>query len=109
MNDAVLAYARLKELVFWVSVANAALSSILAIYLILITIKIFRTGKYPPPGMRVIKVTKVRTGLKAKLMATLLLLTSVLALSTNIVMYYLHQILDNQLTEAIKTQQLFLQ
>jgi len=99
--------ARVQNLIFWVASTNALISSVLATYLMLLVVRTLINGQYPPPGMRVIKDTNIRSGIKAKLMAALLSFSAIVALSTNLMMYYLHQTISDLLAEIIQNQQFF--
>jgi uncharacterized BrkB/YihY/UPF0761 family membrane protein len=52
------------------------------IYSVIIARKVLKSGQYPPPGMRVIRDTKLRTGRQAKIAAiSLITLSCVLVIS----------------------------
>ena len=72
-----LAYPKMITLMKWV-LGSAALGIILTgVYLLVIAFRALKVGRYPPPGMKVIKDTRVKTGRPAKIMAYLLIFNSV--------------------------------
>jgi MFS family permease len=71
-----LAHPQLITLMKWV-LGTAALGITLAgVYLLVIAFRALKAGRYPPPGMKVIKDTRVKTGRQAKIMAYLLIFNS---------------------------------
>ncbi len=65
-KDPELALEKTKLLLKWsMRVVFAALAG-MGTYLILLARRTLRSGKYPPPGMRVIRDTRLRTGNQAK-------------------------------------------
>jgi heme/copper-type cytochrome/quinol oxidase subunit 2 len=48
----------------------------MGIYLILLARRISRSSQYPPPGMKVIRDTRIRTGAEAKSITTLMIISS---------------------------------
>jgi heme/copper-type cytochrome/quinol oxidase subunit 2 len=48
----------------------------MGIYLLLLARRTSKSGQYPPPGMKVIRDTRVRTGDKAKLITILMIVSS---------------------------------
>jgi MFS family permease len=70
------AYPKMITLMKWV-LGTAALGITLAgVYLLVIAFRALKAGRYPPPGMKVIKDTRVKTGRQAKIMAYLLIFNS---------------------------------
>ena len=58
-------------------------------YLILLARRTFRSGQYPPPGMRVIRYTRLRTGNQAKTAAiSLIVLASILIVVAFFFLYW---------------------
>jgi len=71
-----LAYPKMISMMKWV-LGSAALGIILTgVYLLVIAFRALKAGRYPPPGMKVIKDTRVKTGRQAKIMAYLLIFNS---------------------------------
>ncbi|QTA93714.1 hypothetical protein [Desulfonema magnum] len=93
-TDIELATVKIKKLLTIITVINAIFSSALALHLSSLAIKILKSGCYPPPGMRVIKDTPLQIGKKAKNIGTALIFTALLILSTNIILWYVHVMLD---------------
>lgn len=58
----------------------------LAVYQIYIARRILKSGQYPPPGMKVLRDTKIETGAKAKRMAISLI---VLSSAVIVIMFFL--------------------
>ena len=70
------AYPRMITLMKWV-LGSAALGITLAgAYLLIIAFRSLKAGRYPPPGMKVIRDTRIKTGRQAKIMAYLLIFNS---------------------------------
>jgi len=71
-----LAYPKMISMMKWV-LGSAALGIILTgVYLLVIAFRALKAGRYPPPGMKVIKDTRIKTGRQAKIMAYLLIFDS---------------------------------
>ena len=61
----------------------------LAVYQILLARRILKSGRFPPPRMKVIRDTKIQTGAKAKRVAiSLIVLSSVIMVVTLILVYW---------------------
>ena len=72
-----LAYSKMIALMKWVLGSAALLITLTGVYLLVIAFRSLKAGRYPPPGMKVIKDTRVKTGRQAKIMAYLLIFNSV--------------------------------
>jgi hypothetical protein len=72
-----LAYPKMITLMKWVLGSAALLITLTGAYLLVIAFRALKAGRYPPPGMKVIKDTRVKTGRQAKIMAYLLIFNSV--------------------------------
>jgi hypothetical protein len=63
----------------------------LAVYQILLARRVLQSGQFPPPGTKVVRDTKIRTGGKAKKAAiTLIVLSSVVMAITLFLVYWPH-------------------
>ncbi len=93
-SDMELAVAKVKNFLFFVTIANALFSSGFSVYFISVAIKILKSERYPPEGMSVIKDTTLRTGKKAKGIAIAHIFMAIILLSSNILMWYIHVIID---------------
>ena len=71
-----LAYPKMITLMKWVLGSAALLITLTGVYLLVIAFRSLKAGRYPPPGMKVIKDTRVKTGRQAKIMAYLLIFNS---------------------------------
>jgi hypothetical protein len=61
----------------------------LAVYQILLARRVLKSGQFPPPGMKVVRDTKIRTGGKAKKVAiSLMVLSSVIIVITVFLVYW---------------------
>ncbi len=72
-----LANPKMITLMKWVLGSAALLITLTGAYLLVIAFRALKAGRYPPPGMKVIKDTQVKTGRQAKIMAYLLIFNSV--------------------------------
>ena len=72
-----LATLKMISLMKWVLGSAALLITLTGVYLLVIAFRALKAGRYPPPGMKVIKDTRVKTGRQAKIMAYLLIFNSV--------------------------------
>jgi NADH:ubiquinone oxidoreductase subunit 4 (subunit M) len=70
------AYPKMITLMKWVLGSAAFLITLTGVYLLVIAFRALKAGRYPPPGMKVIKDTRVKTGRQAKIMAYLLIFNS---------------------------------
>jgi MFS family permease len=71
-----LGYSKMIVLMKWVLGSAALLITLTGVYLLIIAFRALKAGRYPPPGMKVIKDTRVKTGRQAKIMAYLLIFNS---------------------------------
>lgn len=86
---------KIKRLIVGIIAVNAVLSSVFGLYFVLLAVRVFRSGQFPPPGMKVIRDTLLRTGKKAKIAGAVLSGAAVLMLSTNLIVIYLYILVDN--------------
>lgn len=73
----------------WASVGLVGVTSAFFIYLILIAIKVFGSGQFPPPGARVLNDTPIRRGARARLIAVAGVLLGLLVLACALYAYTL--------------------
>jgi len=71
-----LAYPKMITLMKWVLGSAALGITLTGVYLLVIAFRALKAGRYPPPGMKVIKDTRIKTGRQAKTMAYLLIFNS---------------------------------
>jgi low temperature requirement protein LtrA len=61
----------------------------LAVYQILLAGRVLKSGQFPPPGMKLVRDTKIRTGRKAKKVAiSLIVLSSIIIVITLFLVYW---------------------
>jgi hypothetical protein len=61
----------------------------LAVYQIILARRVLKSGRFPPPGMKVIRDTKIQTGAKAKKRAiSLIVLSSIIIVITLFLVYW---------------------
>jgi hypothetical protein len=70
------AYPKMIRIMKWVLGSAALGITLTGAYLLSIAFRSLRAGRYPPPGMKVIKDTRVKTGRQARIMAYLLIFNS---------------------------------
>jgi len=70
------AYPKMITLMKWVLGSAALGITLTGVYLLIIAFRSLKAGRYPPPGMKVIKDTRIKTGRQAKIMAYLLIFNS---------------------------------
>jgi cytochrome bd-type quinol oxidase subunit 2 len=68
-------------------------------YLILLARRISKSGQYPPPGMKVIRETRIRTGDEAKSIRTLMVVSSVILIVFGFLFLYFPWALEKFLME----------
>jgi len=90
--DAAAALAGLRRLVGAVSAGNAGVSLALCAWLGRLCYRTYTCERYPPPGVRVLRDTRLRTGRDARRMAAAQVAAMLLVLSTNAVMWHLRRI-----------------
>jgi hypothetical protein len=86
---------KIKGLIVGIIAINAVLSSVFGLYFVLLAIRVFRSDQFPPPGMKVVRDTVLRTGKKARTAGVILSGAAVLVLSTNLIVIYLYILVDN--------------
>jgi hypothetical protein len=63
----------------------------LGVYQILLARRVLKSGQFPPPGMKVVRDTRIRTGPKAKKVAhSLIVLSSIIIVITLFLVYWPH-------------------
>jgi hypothetical protein len=69
----------------------------LGLYQILLARKVLKTGQFPPPGMKVVRDTKIRTGNKAKKAAISLIVLSSIVIAITLFLVYWPYALEKKL------------
>jgi hypothetical protein len=72
------ALSRFSSLFQWLLGLTALLVSAASVYLIVIAVRVLKADRYPPPGLRVIRDTPLRTGRQARITAYVLMVNSVI-------------------------------
>ena len=72
-----LALEKILQLLHIILILMALGSISFGIYVIHIAVRVLKTEQFPPPGVRVIRDTKVRTGRRARIIAMFFILFSV--------------------------------
>jgi hypothetical protein len=72
------ALARYSFLFKWLLGITALLVSAASIYLIGVAVRVLKTEQYPPPGLKVIRDTRLQIGWRAKITAYVLLVNSII-------------------------------
>ncbi|MGA7876211.1 MAG: hypothetical protein WCA08_11150 [Desulfoferrobacter sp.] len=85
------AFVKLKSFSSAFLLINGIITSLFAAYFTFTAWKIWKNGRFPPAGMKVIRSTKVHTGSRAKIIAVVCLLIALLMLSTNIFLWYFNE------------------
>jgi len=93
-TDPDAALSQLRTVLHVFTAATAVASVFLAAWFTSLAGKTLRSGRYPPPGVRVLRDTGLRTGAAARRMAIGLILAALVVLATNLVTGYLYRILD---------------
>ncbi len=82
---------------------NALIFSLACLYFLGIAAKILKSGQYPPPGMKVIRDTKIRRGMKARMTAVMLIIFPLTVMIISILAYsYLPGVFERSLTESVE-------
>ncbi len=92
--DPVLAVARIRNLLSGFIIANLMVTAAFAVYFVLLGRRVLRAGRYPPPGMKVLRKTRVRTGKGAAWIGRGFVLFALALLCSNLVLLQLYRILD---------------
>ena len=71
-QDPMLAVQKFVELVKMVLITNATILTLFALYVFFVILKSLKSGKFPPPGTKVIRETKVQKGWKSKAICLIL-------------------------------------
>ena len=69
----------------------------MGIYLILLARRTLRSGQYPPPGMKVIRDTRIRTGAEVKSITVLMFFSSVILIIFAFLVLYFPWAFENKL------------
>ena len=80
MKDGTVAVKKLWPILLATMAAVLCSSVVLAGTLTYLAVKVYRTGQYPPPGMRVLWTTPTRTGRAATVASLCILLLAVVAI-----------------------------
>ncbi len=88
-HDIGQALAKLRNLVTIFTVANGIFSLAFALYFAFLAMRVLKSEQFPPPGMRVVRDTHLRTGKKAKSMGMLMIFMALVMLSSNLITWYL--------------------
>lgn len=72
------ALARHSSLFQWLLGITALLVSAGSLYLMVVALRVLKTEQYPPPGLKVIRDTRLQTGRRAKITAYVLLVNSLI-------------------------------
>ncbi|MBI5585661.1 MAG: hypothetical protein HY892_17765 [Deltaproteobacteria bacterium] len=72
------AFRQFSSLFRWLLGITALLVSAASVYLIVIALRVLKADRYPPPGLKVIRDTRLRTGRPAKITAYVLMVNSVI-------------------------------
>ena len=91
-EDPLAAVPAMKALAYGLAAINLACTLAGAVYFFRLFQGILASGRYPPPGYRVLKNTPIRTGVQAKIMAALCLLVVALLLATNGLFLIVHRV-----------------
>jgi len=75
-----LAAEQIQRLFFLLAIGIALLTGLLAGIVSYLAVRVLKAGQYPPPGMRVIRDTKLKTGREAKFTAIIAMTLTALAL-----------------------------
>lgn len=77
------AIAGIRELIRYLIGVNAAVTVAAAAYFLILARRVLRSGRFPPPGMRVIRDARIRRGRSARWLGRLLVLLAGVLLATN--------------------------
>lgn len=72
------ALARYSSLFQWLLGITALLVAAASLYLMVVALRVLKTDQYPPPGLKVIRDTRLQTGRRAKVTAYVLLVNSLI-------------------------------
>jgi hypothetical protein len=97
--DVTLLIHRVQSMIFWIWIANGVISAWLSTRLVLWAVKTFQFNQFPPPGVRVIRDTKIKTGKSARMLGLLLIIAALIVLSTNLVLFFLHQTINDLIAQ----------
>ena len=78
----------LLQQLYWMGTGLVAVVTAFLIYLIVVAVRVFSSGQFPPPGARVLNDTPIRRGLRAWAMAVLGVVLGLLALAAALYVYY---------------------
>ena len=83
-----LAFAKLRRFSSIFLLINAIITFLFAAYLTLIGWRTWKNEQFPPPGVKLIRSTKVHTGSHAKAIAVISVIVALLMMSTNLFLWY---------------------
>jgi heme/copper-type cytochrome/quinol oxidase subunit 3 len=72
------ALARYSALFQWLLGITALLVSAASLYLMVVAVRVLKTEQYPPPGLKVLRDTRLQTGRRARITAYVLLVNSII-------------------------------
>lgn len=78
------AIAGIRELMRYLIGINAAITVAAAAYFLILARRVLSSGRFPPPGMRVIRDARIRRGRSARWLGRLLVLLAGVVLATNL-------------------------
>ncbi|MCU0578532.1 MAG: hypothetical protein MUF69_03205 [Desulfobacterota bacterium] len=77
-TDPETAWVRYSSLFQWLLGLTALLVSAASVYLIVVSVRVLKSDRYPPPGWKVIRDTRLQTGRRARITAYMLMVNSVI-------------------------------
>ena len=108
-KDPELAYKKGMSLLKWSMGVVFLLLLGMGVYLGLLARRILRSGQYPPPGMRVIRDTRLRTGNQAKVSAiSLIVLSCVLIVLAFLFLYWPYAFEKTQLKKKSSNERIMM-
>ena len=100
LTDSAAAAVALQEAARWLFRVMAAGAVLAALYMVTLSIRILKSGRYPPEGSRTIRDIEVSRGTPAKLRAVLGLL---FALSFLVAGFLIPRVAENALSKVLRT------
>lgn len=98
-EDPETALARYSPLFQWLLGITALLVAAASTYLIVVSVRVLKSDRYPPPGLKVIRDTRLQTGRRARITAYVLLVNSIVL----ILLISLIFLLFTKLVSRVKT------
>jgi len=78
----------LLQQLYWMGTGLVAVVTAFLIYLIVVAVRVFSSGQFPPPGARVLNDTPIRRGMRARAIAMFGVVLGLLALAAAFYVYY---------------------